>query len=93
MVTEQNNTDQSPNRATSEDLNQPSTDEDTMTDNEGSGIDAETRKRIRERVLEAEKAQLHLEKTHNIIPEIKEIIESEVDEVEEVSFEPNGGAG
>lgn len=62
-----------------------------MNDYEETEIDAETRKRIREWVLEAEKAQLHLDRPHNIIPEIKEIIESEVDEIQEVSFEPNEG--
>lgn len=62
-----------------------------MNEYEETGIDPETRKRIRERVLEAEKAQLHLDRPHNIIPEIIEIIESEVDEVEDISFESNGG--
>ena len=45
-------------------------------------IDGETQTRIREKVLKAEKDQLHLERPHNIIPEIMDIIESEVDEVE-----------
>lgn len=41
-------------------------------------IDTATKKRIRQQVLEAEKGQLHLDRPHNIIPEIREIIESEV---------------
>lgn len=41
-------------------------------------IDEETVSRIRERVLEAESEQLHLKRPHNIIPEIKQIIEEEV---------------
>ena len=45
-------------------------------------IDSETKTRIREKVLEAEKNQLHLDRPHNIIPEIMDIIESEVDDVE-----------
>ena len=45
-------------------------------------IGRETQTRIREKVLKAEKDQLHLERPHNIIPEIMEIIESEVTEVE-----------
>lgn len=35
--------------------------------------------RIQERVLNAEEEQLHLRKPHNIIPEIREIIEEEVE--------------
>lgn len=62
-----------------------------MTESDHTEIDTETRKRIRERVLEAEKAQLHLDRPHNIIPEITEIIESEVDEVENVSYDDVGG--
>lgn len=42
--------------------------------------DPETLKQIRERVLTAEKRQLHMRKPHNIIPEIEEIIEEEVTE-------------
>lgn len=45
-------------------------------------IGPETQTRIREKVLKAEKDQLHLERPHNIIPEIMDIIESEVEEVE-----------
>ncbi|WP_336361574.1 hypothetical protein [Haladaptatus sp. ZSTT2] len=45
-------------------------------------IDPKTRTRIREKILEAEKKQLHLDRPHNIIPEIMEIIEAEVDEVD-----------
>lgn len=62
-----------------------------MNDQETTGIDAETRKRIRERVLQAEKDQLHLDRPHNIKPEIKKIVEDEVDEVEDVSIETGGG--
>jgi hypothetical protein len=42
-------------------------------------IDQETIERIRERVLDAEKQQLHLKRPNNIIPEIKQIIEEEID--------------
>lgn len=61
-----------------------------MNDQETTGIDAETRKTIRERVLQAEKEQLHLDRPHNIKPEIKQIVEDEVDEVEDVSIETGG---
>lgn len=44
------------------------------------GVGSEALVRIRERTLKAEKKQLHMRKTHNIIPEIKEIIEEEVSE-------------
>lgn len=43
-------------------------------------VDAETLERIRERTLQAEKQQLHMRKPHNIIPEIKEIVEEEIPE-------------
>lgn len=43
-------------------------------------LDSETLARIRERTLEAEKKQLHMRKVHNIIPEIKNIIEEEIPE-------------
>lgn len=62
-----------------------------MNDQEQTGISAETRRSIRERVLKAEKDQLHLDRPHNIKPEIKQIIEDEVEEVEDVSIEPNRG--
>lgn len=65
--------------------------EKTMNDHKETEIDAEIKKRIQERVLEAEKSQLHLDRPHNIIPEIKEIIESEVEEVKEVSYETDRG--
>jgi hypothetical protein len=42
-------------------------------------VDEEAVKRIRERVLEAEKKQLHLKRPHGIIPEIQQIVEEEVD--------------
>lgn len=42
-------------------------------------IDEQAVKRIRERVLEAEKEQLHLKLPRGIIPEIKQIVEEEVD--------------
>lgn len=47
--------------------------------NEDVDIDKETKLRIRQRVLEAEEEQLHLDRPHNIIPEIRNIIESEVE--------------
>lgn len=43
-------------------------------------VDSDTLARIRERTLRAEKKQLHMRKTHNIIPEIKEIVEEEIPE-------------
>lgn len=48
--------------------------------NEHEDLDSETLARIRERTLRAEKKQLHMRKPHNIIPEIKEIIEEEIPE-------------
>lgn len=47
------------------------------------GIDQETVTRIQERVLQKEKEQLHLKKVHGIIPDIKEIIEEEVQDTDE----------
>lgn len=44
------------------------------------GVDSETLSRIRQRTLRAERQQLHMRKPHNIIPEIKEIVEDEVPE-------------
>jgi hypothetical protein len=41
-------------------------------------VDEETIVRIRERVLAAENEQRHLEKPHNILPEIRSIIEEEI---------------
>lgn len=43
-------------------------------------VDSETLERIRERTLRAEQKQLHMRKAHNIIPEIKEIVEEEIPE-------------
>jgi hypothetical protein len=43
-------------------------------------VDSETLIRIRERTLQAERNQLHMQKPHNIIPEIKEIVEEEMPE-------------
>lgn len=43
-------------------------------------VDADTLVRIRERTLKAEQKQLHMKKTHNIIPEIKQIVEEEIPE-------------
>lgn len=43
-------------------------------------VDDETIRRIRERTLEAEQKQLHRKKAHNIIPELKSIVEEEVSE-------------
>ena len=45
---------------------------------EKATVDAEAISRIRERVLAAENEQRHLEKPHNILPEIREIIEEEI---------------
>lgn len=61
-----------------------------MTDNDPIDIDKKTRNRIREQVLAAEEKQLHLDRPHNIIPEITEIIESEVEEVDEVTYDAEG---
>lgn len=61
-----------------------------MNDDNIPEIEEETKKRIRERVLQAEKDQLHLDRPHGIIPEITDIIESEIDEVEDISYD-NGG--
>lgn len=43
-------------------------------------VDSETLARIRERTLKAERKQLHMRKPHNIIPELKQIVEEEVSE-------------
>lgn len=43
-------------------------------------VDSDTLARIRERTLQAERQQLHMQKPHNIIPEIKEIVEEEIPE-------------
>jgi hypothetical protein len=48
--------------------------------NDYEDIDSDTLARIRERTLKAERKQLHMRKPHNIIPEIKEIIEEEIPE-------------
>lgn len=61
-----------------------------MTEDELPEIESGTRKRIREDILKAEETQLHLERPHNIIPEIVNIIEAEVDEVDEVSDNSGG---
>jgi len=61
-----------------------------MTENEDIDIDEERRNSIREQVLAAEQQQLHLDRPHNIIPEIVDIIESEVDEVDDVPYDPGG---
>lgn len=52
-----------------------------MTEKGSNGeVDSDTLARIRERTLQAEKKQLHMRKAHNIIPEIKEIVEEEIPE-------------
>ncbi|MBV0926230.1 hypothetical protein KTS45_18645 [Halomicroarcula limicola] len=52
-----------------------------MTDSEDTeDVSTETLARIRERTLRAEKKQLHMRKPHNIIPELKEIVEEEIPE-------------
>lgn len=43
-------------------------------------VDSDTLARIRERTLKAEQEQLHMRKPHNIIPEIKTIVEEEIPE-------------
>jgi len=43
-------------------------------------IDSETLARIRERTLREEKKQLHMQKVHNLIPKLKEIVEEEIPE-------------
>lgn len=43
-------------------------------------IDDRTLAKIRERTLQAERNQLHKRRAHNIIPEIKEIVEEEIPE-------------
>lgn len=48
--------------------------------NDHEDLGSETLARIRERTLRAENKQLHMRKPHNIIPEIKEIIEEEIPE-------------
>jgi len=40
-------------------------------------VDSETLARIRERTLR-EKKQLHMQKVHNLIPKLKEIVEEEI---------------
>lgn len=47
---------------------------------ETTEIDGEILVRIRERTLQAEREQLHKRRPHNIIPEIKEIVEEEIPE-------------
>jgi len=42
--------------------------------------DSETLARIRERTLREEKKQLHMQKVHNLIPKLKEIVEEEIPE-------------
>mgnify|MGYP000058946579 CR=1 FL=1 len=61
-----------------------------MTANENIDIDEELRNSIREQVLAAEQQQLHLDRPHNIIPEIVDIIESEVEEVDDVPIGTGG---
>lgn len=43
-------------------------------------VDSETLVRIRERTLREEKNQLHMQKVHNLIPKLKEIVEEEIPE-------------
>jgi len=43
-------------------------------------IGDETLRRIRERTLQAESEQLYMRTPHNIIPEIREIVEEEIPE-------------
>lgn len=50
-----------------------------MVNNADVPVDDETMKRIRNRVLLAEKEQLSRMQAYNIIPEIEEIIEEEIE--------------
>lgn len=43
-------------------------------------IDDHTIQRIKERVLDAEKEQRHLEKPHKILPQIRDIVREEVEQ-------------
>ncbi len=43
-------------------------------------VDDETIQRIKDRVLDAEKEQQHLEKPHNILPQIRRIVREEVEQ-------------
>lgn len=43
-------------------------------------LDDETLRRVRERVLEAEKERLHMKLPRNILNDIQQIIEEEVEE-------------
>jgi hypothetical protein len=43
-------------------------------------VDDETVQRIKDRVLDAEKDQRHLEKAHNILPQIRDIVREEVEQ-------------
>ena len=52
-----------------------------MSNSSSKDVDEETLEAIQERVLKAEKKQLHMKKPHNIIPEIRKIIEEEVQPV------------
>jgi len=52
-----------------------------MNDREPSDeveVSDETVQRIKDQVLDAEKEQRHLERPHNILPQIREIVREEV---------------
>jgi hypothetical protein len=43
-------------------------------------VDKETVQRIKDRVLVAEEEQRHLDRPHNILPQIRDIVREEVDQ-------------
>lgn len=43
-------------------------------------VDDHTIQQIKKRVLDAEKEQSHLEKPHNILPQIRDIVREEVEQ-------------
>ncbi|WP_336330824.1 hypothetical protein [Haloarcula sp. CGMCC 1.2071] len=43
-------------------------------------VDDHTIQRIKERVLDAEREQRHLEKPHKILPQIRDIVREEVEQ-------------
>lgn len=52
----------------------------TMSEQDATGLDPDTLKRIQDRVLKAEKSKLHMKVPRGINNEIEEIIEQEVTE-------------
>jgi len=43
-------------------------------------VDKETIQRVKDRVFDAEEEQRHLDRPHNILPQIRDIIREEVDQ-------------